>query len=118
MVTGVWGMDRRVPVVTALTIDECKKVASPLREGLEMFDYDVRSIVAGLLGDAERAEIDNVVFAKAMSTVLLSIAAGLLAGVGEDEGLVFEADAFVKSAQDAAHWAKMRKIRYYSGGEA
>ncbi len=55
---------------------------------------------------------------KASTTVLLSIAAGLLARAAEDQRAPFDAGSFAAGAGSAAKWAAQRRLRYFVGGEA
>ena len=101
-----------------LTIEECQQVNSPLREELELLDYEIRSAFTRILNDVDRSGAGNILFLKASTTVLLSIAAGLLERAAQENDTQFDLGAFVLGAEKAAEWAKMRKLRYFLGGEA
>ena len=101
-----------------LSIEECQKLVSPLRDDLELLDYEIRSAFTRIMSEVDRSGSDNVLFLKASTTVLLSIAAGLLERVAEQTNHPFDVDSFVGGAQSAAQWAKMRKLKYFLGGES
>ena len=101
-----------------LTIEECQRINTPLREELELFDYEIRSAFTRILSDVDRSGADNILFLKASTTVLLSIAAGLLERAAEENDTHFDVGSFVLGAEKAAEWAKTRKLRYFLGGEA
>jgi hypothetical protein len=104
--------------LSVMTIEECQKLETPLRDDLELLDYEIRSLVARIRKEAGEAGADDVTFIKASSTVLLSIAAGLLARAAEDGRADFDASSFAASAGSAARWAEERRLRYGLGGEA
>jgi hypothetical protein len=110
-------LDRREPT-KLLTIEECQSIGSPLREELELLDYEIRSAFARILSDVDRSGPDNILFLKASTTVLLSIAAGLMERAAEQNNAPFDVKSFVVGAEMAVEWAKMRKLRYFLGGEA
>ncbi len=101
-----------------LTIEECQRINSPLREELEVLDYEIRTIITRILGDIDRSGLDDVLFLKATASVLLSLAAGLLERAAAEEQTHFDLESFVQGAEMAAEWAKLRKLRYFVGGEA
>lgn len=104
--------------MTVMSIEECQKLDEPLRQDLELLDYEVRSIVARIRSEARDAGADDATFVKASTTVLLSIAAGLLARAAEDQRAPFDARSFAAGANSAAKWAAQRRLRYFVGGEA
>jgi len=101
-----------------LSIEECQRIDSPIREELELLDYEIRSSFTRILSEVDRSGADNILFLKASTTVLLSIAAGLLERAAEANDAQFDIGSFVSGAEMAAEWAKMRKLRYFLGGEA
>lgn len=103
--------------MTVMSIEECLKLDTPIRQDLEVLDYEVRSLVARIRREARDAGADDATFVKASTTVLLSIAAGLLARAAEDRRASFDACSFAKSAGSAAKWAEERRLRYFIGGE-
>jgi hypothetical protein len=104
--------------IAVMSIEECQRLDAPLRQDLEVLDYEIRSLVARIRKEAGEAGGDDTVFVKASTTVLLSIAAGLLARAAEDKRAAFDAGAFVATAGSAAKWAEQRQLRYFLGGEA
>ncbi len=104
--------------MTVMSIEECQKLDAPLRQDLEVLDYEVRSLVARIRREARDAGADDATFVKASTTVLLSIAAGLLARAAEDQRAPFDANSFTAGADSAARWAEQRRLRYFVGGEA
>ncbi len=101
-----------------LTIEECQALAPPLRDELELFDYEVRSALTRILADVEASEADSVLFLRASMTVLLSIAAGMLARAAEEKNAPLDVGSFALGAQKAVEWARTRRLRYFVGGEA
>ena len=89
-----------------------------MRDDLEILDYEIRSIVARLGAEVRDAGKDAGVFAEASTTVLLSIAAGVMARAAEEHRAAFDASSFVATANNAATWASSRRLRYFLGGEA
>jgi hypothetical protein len=104
--------------MTVMTIEECQRLDKPLRQDLELLDYEVRTIVDRIRSEAREAGADDATFVKASTTVLLSIAAGLLARAAEDERAPFDASSFAAGAGQAARWAEQRRLRYSVAGEA
>ncbi|WP_281800956.1 hypothetical protein [Methylocystis echinoides] len=104
--------------MTVMTIEECQKLDTPLRQDLELLDYEVRTIVDRIRSEARDGGADDATFVKASTTVLLSIAAGLLARAAEDEQAPFDATSFAAGAGHAARWAAQRRLRYFVAGEA
>ncbi|WP_442754602.1 hypothetical protein ACNHKD_16660 [Methylocystis sp. JAN1] len=109
------GGDRALRV---MSIEECQKLETPLRQDLEVLDYEIRSLVARIRKEAGDAGADDATFVKASSTVLLSVAASLLARAAHDKQAAFDAGDFAASARNAARWAEERRLRYFVGGEA
>ncbi len=109
---------RRGAGMTVMTIEECQKLEKPIRQDLELLDYEVRSIIDRIRSEAREAGADDRTFVKASTTVLLSIAAGLLARAAADERAPFDAGSFAAGAGQAARWAEQRRLRYFVAGEA
>ncbi|MGJ0508727.1 MAG: hypothetical protein ACR652_16695 [Methylocystis sp.] len=101
-----------------MTIEECQKLDKPLRQDLEVLDYEVRSLIHRIRRESREAGGDDATFVKASTTVLLSIAAALLARAAEDERAPFDASSFAAGAGNAARWAEQRRLRYFVAGEA
>ncbi|WP_424361545.1 hypothetical protein [Methylocystis parvus] len=104
--------------MTGMTIEECQSLDTPLRQDLEVLDYEIRSLVARIRKEAGDAGADDTIFIKASSTVLLSIAASLMARAAQDKSAAFDALDFAANASNAARWAQERRLRYFLGGEA
>ncbi|WP_144259746.1 hypothetical protein [Methylocystis sp. ATCC 49242] len=104
--------------IAVMSIEECQRLEQPLRRDLEVLDYEVRSLIARMRAEAKDAGADEMLFVKASTTVLLSIAAGLVARAAEDKRAPFDATSFVASADSAAQWAQTRRMRYFVAGEA
>jgi len=104
--------------LTVMTIEECQRLETPLRQDLELLDYEIRSLVSRIRNEARDAGADDTIFVAASSTLLLSIAASLLARAAEDRRAAFDAGAFAASAGHAARWAEERRLRYGLAGEA
>lgn len=99
------------------TIEECQRLEPALRQDLEMLDYEVRCLVNQILAGVDRSGRDGVSFMRASTTVLLSVAAGLMEATAERTHEPVDVDAFKAIAEDAAEWAKGRKLRYFLAGE-
>lgn len=99
------------------TVEECQRLDASLRQDLEVLDYEVRCIVNQILADVDQSGRDGVSFMRASTTVLLSIAAGLLEVTAERSHEVADIEGFKAIAEDAAQWAKNRKLRYFVAGE-
>lgn len=97
--------------ISAMSIEECRRLDAPLRDDLETLDHEVRSLVARIRREARDAGTDDAVFLKASTTVLLSIAAGLFACAAEERNTLFDARAFVIGADRVAKWAFRRRVR-------
>lgn len=104
--------------IAVMSIEECQRLEAPLRRDLEVLDYEIRSLVSRIRKEASEAGADDTIFVTASSTVLLSIAAGLVARAAEDRRMAFDKSSFVASADSAARWAGERRLRYCLGGEA
>jgi hypothetical protein len=100
------------------TFDECRRLDDPVRADLELLDYEIRRISAQILADVERSDKDGVLFLRTSATVILSIAAGLMETAAERTGQPFDVESFKAVAEDAAEWAKTRRMRYFPSGEA
>lgn len=98
------------------TIAECQRLHDPLRNQLELLDYDIRTAVNRGLSDLEPNGVDDVQFINASVTVLLSIAAKIYQRSSEQGPQAAEA-SFILGAQDAIEWAKSRHLRYSVAGE-
>lgn len=101
-----------------MSIEDCQRIDAPLRAELELLDYEIRGVILRIKADVERSGADDALFLKASSTVLLSIAAGLTIRAAEKTCAPFDAESFMLGAQNAAQWARMRKLRYFVAGEA
>lgn len=101
-----------------LTIEECQQIDAPLRDQLELLDYDIRSAFTRILSDVDRSGEDDILFLKASVTVLLSVAAGLLQRAAEEDDAHIDVGSFVIGAEKAVEWARTRRLRYHSSGEA
>lgn len=99
------------------TIEECQQLDAELREDLEVLDYEIRCAVNQILADVDRSGRDGISFLRASTTVLLSIAAGLLEATAERTHEPADVEAFKAVAEDAAEWAQRRKLRYFVSGE-
>ncbi|WP_457798524.1 hypothetical protein [Methylocystis sp. S23] len=108
----------RGAALTAMTIEECQQLQTPLRQDLETLDYEIRGLVARIRKESRDAGADDATFVKASSTVLLSIAATLLARAADDRRAAFDPGAFAASAGSATRWAEERRTKYFVGGEA
>lgn len=104
--------------ISAMSIEECQRLDAPLRGDLELLDYEIRSLVARIRREAKEAGAEDATFLKASTTVLLTIAAGLMARAAEDGRAPFDCRSFVATADSAAKWAGERRLRYFTGGEA
>jgi hypothetical protein len=100
------------------TFEECRLLDDPVRADLELLDYEIRRVSAQILADVDRSEKDSVLFLRTSATVILSIAAGLMESAAERTGQPFDVDSFKTVAEDAAQWAKTRRMRYFPSGEA
>lgn len=103
---------------SCLTTEQCQRLEGPLRDQLELLDYEVRSVFARIFADEDRSRLENVVFLKASTTVLLSISANLFARASETTNEPFDIDSFLAGAKNAAQWAALRKLRNCVAGEA
>lgn len=99
------------------TIEQCRCFDAPLREDLELLDYEVRRGFNQILAGVDRSGRDSVLFLKASTTVLLSIAAGLMESTAERTREPFDVASFKAIAENAAQWAKSRKLKYFVSGE-
>jgi hypothetical protein len=103
--------------MTVLTVDQCQSLDTAVRTDLELFDYEVRHAFTRLLTQVDQSGEDGLLFLKASTIVLLSIAAGLLARSAEEIDPL-QTESFVTAAESAWQWAQLRKLRYFSEGEA
>lgn len=101
-----------------MSIEECQRLETPLRHELEVLDYEIRGLLARSRSEARNAGADDALFVKASTTVLLAVAAGLVARAAEDQRAHFDARSFAECADAAARWAKQRRLRLCLGGEA
>lgn len=97
--------------MTAMSIEECQRLNTPLRRDLEILDDEIRSLLARIRREANDAGGDDAAFVKASTTILLSIAAGVLAHAAEDHRAAFDANSFAACAGAAAKWAGQRRRR-------
>jgi hypothetical protein len=102
----------------AMSIEDCQSLNSNLRKDLEVLDYETRARVIRMRAETRRRGNDDAAFLKASSTVLLSIAADLLAHAAEDSLAAFDASSFEKCAGAAARWAEKRRPRSCVAAEA
>ena len=98
--------------ITVLSIEDCQRLDEAARGDLELLDYEVRRSVTRILADVTPAGADDALFLRASSTVLLSIAAGLMERAAHETQKPFDAESFVVGAKSAAQWAETRKLRY------
>jgi hypothetical protein len=101
-----------------MSIEECQRLGPPLRRELEVLDYEIRRLVARARADARLAGSEDSLFVKASSTVMLSIAAELMARAAEEGRLRFDVTSFAAGADRAAQWARGRRLKYFLAGEA
>ncbi len=101
-----------------LSIEDCQRLAAPLRGEIEIFDYEVRRLVVRIGADARRAGASEALFNAASATVLLSIAAENAARAAQHSRVAFDARDFIAGAQSAARWASERSLKMLVGGEA
>lgn len=99
------------------SLQECQQIDESLREDLEVLDYEVRCVVNQILAGVDQSGRDGVLFLRASATVLLSIAAGLTETAAERTREPVDIESFKAIAEDAAEWAKSRKLRYFTSGE-
>lgn len=99
------------------TVEECRRLDPALRQELEIVDYEVRCVVNQILAAVDQSGQDGVMFLRASTTVLLSIAAGLMETAAERAHESADVDSFKDIAEDAAQWAKDRKLRHFVAGE-
>lgn len=59
---------RQGPGMTVMTIEECQKLEKPIRQDLELLDYEVRSIVNRIRNESRDAGGDDATFVKASTT--------------------------------------------------
>lgn len=100
------------------TIEECQRFEAPLRADLELLDYEIRRRFNRILAGVEQSGEDGVLFLKASTTVFLSIAAGLMESTAERTREPFDVASFKAVAENAAQWAKDRKLKYFVSGES
>ncbi|MBI1867091.1 MAG: hypothetical protein HYS06_02135 [Methylocystis sp.] len=99
------------------TIEECQRFDAPLRDDLELLDYEIRRRFNRILAGVDQSGQDSVLFLKASTTVLLSIAAGVMESTAERTRQPFDVASFKAVAENAAKWAKNRKVKYFVAGE-
>lgn len=105
--------------IVALSVEECQRLDAALRDDLEALDFEIRSLVARVRLAARDDGADDIVVVKASTTVLLSIAAGLIACAAEDRKALFDVRAFAASADHVATWARERWLKgLAAAGEA
>jgi hypothetical protein len=101
--------DDRGVIFVPLSIDECRRIDYPLRTDLENLDSEIRSVLTRIRAEARGAGGDETLFDMASSTVLLSIAASIIAPSTENLRETFDPAGFVASANRAAEWVKLRR---------
>lgn len=94
-----------------LSIADCRSCEPALREALETLDDEVRGVVNQLLAGVDGGGADGTAFLKAATTVLLSVAAGLLETAAERRGEHADIGSFKDAAEGAAQWAKSHRLR-------
>jgi hypothetical protein len=99
------------------SIADCRSCEPALRGRLEALDDEVRSAVNQLLAEIAREGEDASAFLKAATTVLLSIAAGLMETAAERGGAAIDVESFRDAAEGAAQWAKSHRLRDLLDGE-
>lgn len=104
---------RAVPV----SIADCRSCEPALREALEALDDEVRGVVNHLLAGVDGRGADGATFLKSATTVLLSIAAGLMETAAERGGEMVDTASFKDAAEDAAQWAKIHRLRHLLDNE-
>lgn len=100
-----------------LSIEDCRRCEPALRGRLEALDDDVRGAINRLLAEFDGEGEDRGAFLKAATTVLLSIAAGLMESAAERGGMAADVESFRDAAEDAAQWAKSHRLRELLDGD-
>lgn len=103
--------------VAPFSIEDCRRCEPALREALEALDDEARGLVNQLLAGVEAEGGDATAFLKAATTVLLSVAAGLMERAAERGCEPVDVDCFRDAAEDAAQWAKSHRLRERLDGE-
>jgi hypothetical protein len=103
--------------VAPFSIDECRSCEPALRQELETLDYQLRSAVNQILAGVEGDGRDGAAFLRGATTVLLSVAAGLIETASERLRAPTDIGAFKDVAEDAAQWAKDHKLRELLDGD-
>lgn len=93
------------------SVTQCRDCAPALRRELEALDYELRGAVNRLLAEVDEAGEDAATFLRAATTVLLSVAAGLMETAAERAREPADIGAFKNVAEDVAQWARSRKLR-------
>ncbi|BBU61601.1 hypothetical protein MSC49_15360 [Methylosinus sp. C49] len=94
-----------------ISIADCRDLSPQLRRDLETLDYELRGVANRLLAEVDDAKGDAATFLRAATTVLLSVAAGLMETASDRAHEPTDVGAFKNAAEDAAQWAKSRKLR-------
>lgn len=103
--------------VAPFSIEECRRCEPALREALAALDDEARGLVNHLLAGVEAEGGDATVFLKAATTVLLSIAAGMMERAAERGCEPADIESFRDAAEDAAQWAKSHRLRELLDGD-
>jgi hypothetical protein len=93
-----------------LSIEDCRRCEPTLRGRLEALDDEVRGSINLLLAEIDAEGDERGAFLKAATTVLLSIAAGLMESAAERSGVAADVESFRDAAEDAAQWAKSHRL--------
>jgi hypothetical protein len=101
-----------------LSIEDCRRCEPVLRGRLEALDDEVRGSINLLLAEIDAEGDERGAFLKAATTVLLSIAAGLMESAAEQGGAAADVESFRDAAEDAAQWAKSHRLKEILGGES
>lgn len=93
------------------SVTQCRDCAPALRRELETLDYELRGIVNRRLAEMDEGGQGAESFLRAATTVLLSVAAGLMETAAERAREPADIGAFKDVAEDVAQWARSRKLR-------
>lgn len=99
---------------SAFSVEDCQRLEAPLRDDLELLDYDMRRAIARIRADAQG---DDALLLRGATTVLLTIAADLAVRAAESKRARFDAASFLAGAKSAAQWALERRLRCSLSGE-
>lgn len=104
--------------ISLFSVEDCQRLAPPIRRDLEVLDYEIRRLLARARADAQSSGSDDAIFLQASSTVMLSIAADVMARAAEERRQRLDAGSFLDAAESALSWARNRRLRYLIAGEA